>query len=125
MRLAEPITNANGVTLMPAGMRLTPMFISRIKKWNIESLEVLVEEEKPPAAATKPIARPILDPNMTAEQEEFARAIAADVGKRFLNVKNDPLMMELRMIAIRKLIAHGPDGFLGLMRMNAAPEGEG
>lgn len=126
MRLAEPITNSSGVTLMPAGIRLTPMFISRIKKWNIESLDVLVEEERPPASAAKPVVRPTLDSSMSAEQEEFVRSVAAEVSKRFLNVKDDPLMMELRIIAVKKLIAHGPTGFLNRLRRNAAAsEGQG
>lgn len=129
MKLAEPITNASGVTLMPDGIRLTPMFINRLKKWNIESLEVVVERRTGESSTTATVVRPQSTSTkvlgMTAEQEEFARSIAADVSRRFVNVRDNPLMMQLRSVAIRRLVAHGPGGMLNVMRRAAESEEKG
>lgn len=124
MRLAEPITNANGIALMPSGIRLTPMFIARIKKWNIKTLEVIVEEgggKQAPADVTvspteEDAAEAEEDSGFSAEQEEFARSVAGEVAKRFVNVKNNPLMVQLRAVVIRRLVLHGPDGIVNILR---------
>ena len=124
MKLAEAITNANGVTLMPAGIRLTPMFIARIKKWNIESLDVLVEKKAAQAALQNggilPAARPYDDDDeddgMTEEQEAFARSLAIEVSRPFVNVRDNPLMLQLRAAVIRRLVAQGPDNIINVLR---------
>ncbi len=120
MKLAEPVTNSAGITLMPAGIRLTPLFINRLQKWNVEALEVFVEKERESVRSTRvmrnrPASSPTTAIGLTAEQEEFARQVATEVAKRFVNVKENPLMMELRAVAIRRLIAHGKDGPLNRM----------
>lgn len=127
MRLAQAITNSAGVTLMPADIRLTPMFILRLKKWNVETVEVYSERPRhttrisaPAAGAPAGAASAATAPNMTAEQEQFARAIATEVSRWFVNVRDNPLMMMLRLSAIKRLVAHGPHGLLNLMRH---PEG--
>lgn len=128
MKLAEPITNANGVTLMPAGIRLTPMFILRLKKWNIETLEVMVDDVEEPEVADAnetPAAPRQQKSNMTAEQEEFARALAIEVAKWFVNVRDNPLMMNLRALAIRKLVLQGKNGIINLIRRNEKLRAEG
>lgn len=121
MKLAEPITNASGVTLMPAGLRLTPMFIVRLKKWNLESLEVFVESAPRPAGDGQTRVRnatsvAIGSGSLTAEQEEFARGVAIEVYKWFANVKDSPLMMQLRSVVTKRLVAHGPEGMINTMR---------
>ena len=128
MRLAEPITNSSGVALMPSGIRLTPMFIARIKKWNIQSLNVIVENAsgEPAADGMPPAARAAApegeegeedgDTGFSAEQEEFARSVAREVAQRFVNVKQNPLMVQLRAVVIRRLVLHGPDGIVNVMR---------
>lgn len=128
MKLAKPIANANGTTLMPAGIRLTPMFIARIKKWNIESLDVLIdaresrdETETEPARSPKPPRKGASgdeggEPALTEEQLEFARGIAAEVSARFVNARDIPLMMQLRSLVIKRLVQHGPDGVVNVMR---------
>lgn len=134
MKLAEPITNANGTTLMPSGIRLTPMFIARIKKWNIERLAVLVEKQGEEQASGQeaeqngvgPLAAEAEDspndgddgdePALTEEQVEFARGVAAEISARFVNVRDDPLMMQLRAVVIKRLVLHGPDGVVNALR---------
>ena len=129
MKLAEPITNAGGVTLMPTGIRLTPMFIARIRKWNIDALDVLVEKSRPdPAARRAALARKNAEPAPkqqpddsivfapAAGQEEFIRATAGEVSRPFVNVKNNPAMMLLREAVIKGLIAHGKKGVVNILR---------
>lgn len=137
MKLAKPITNANGSTLMPAGIRLTPMFIARIKKWNIESLDVLIDEKESQPEATSESARIKAaaargsgddDEELSEEQLEFARGVAAEVSARFVNVRDNPLMMQLRAVVIKRLVMHGPDGVVNVLRQWQTPppaNGEG
>ena len=131
MKLAEPITNSSGVTLMPAGIRLTPMFIARIKKWNIEALDVIVEKKKDivVAAAADEVAgaKPRKDTKtpetLSAAQEEFARAIVREVSAPFINVRDNEIMMLLRASVIKRLIQHGRKGIVNqLRRPPGAPE---
>ncbi|MDR3077990.1 MAG: hypothetical protein LBV15_04420 [Planctomycetota bacterium] len=120
MRLAEALTDSSGVTLIPGGIRLTPMFISRISKWGLTHLEVRaedVEAEGAPAKATGPVAQNA--GKLPPEMDEFVRAIAEDVSSRFVNVKGNPLMARLRVAAVRGLVAHGKTGWLNLMRQKA------
>lgn len=120
MRLAENITNGAGMTLMPSGVRLTPMFISRLEKWSIASVYVLEEETQAEAPQPRTVAAAAVAmaarPDATQEQQEFARATALAVATWFSNLKEDPLMMQLRNIAIRKLVSDGPDGMLNKLR---------
>lgn len=158
MKLAEPITTPAGITLMPAGIRLTPMFLVRIKKWNVEELDVFIEkpasasthrtaaEQKqsgsesqtahaqsrrekardPQRADTKANAssRPRDTKALSAEEEEFARATAAEVSRAFVNVKQNPIMMQLRVAVIKRLIMHGRDGVVNVLRRASRPSGE-
>lgn len=130
MKLAEPITNASGITLMPAGIRLTPMFIVRLKKWNIDTIEVFLDRPKDKATAnisqprvakstsTSPIA-------LAAAHGEFAREIVEEVNTWFSNVRENPLMMQLRAVAIKRLVAHGRTGMINAMRRPPGSANEG
>jgi hypothetical protein len=128
MKLAEPIINPGGVTLMPAGIRLTPMFILRLKKWNIESLEVFVSETSASSGGdtTRSRRSRTTRAQMTVEQEEFARAVALEVHQWFANVRDNELMTELRNVAVKRLVRHGVGGMLNVMRRDGvvpdAPE---
>lgn len=128
MKLAEAVVNSAGVTLMPAGIRLTPIMINHLKKWGVASLEVLVEKtsvtRKGESGTTKRVAAAGTGVGLTAEQEEFARAIASEVAGWFVNVRENPLMVQLRNVVIRKLIAHGRDGMINVMRRNESPAAE-
>lgn len=122
MRLAEKITNSSGITVIPSGVRLTPLFINRLTKWGIESVDVSVDEttvtEKSVAlkhGTTTNIAINAKTGNNVALQE-FARDITTEITTRFKNVADDELMMRLRSIALKKLIADGPSGKLNRLR---------
>lgn len=128
MKLAEPITNSAGITLMPAGIRLTPMFIIRLKKWNIESVQVLIDapqdkqerqeqpEQPEPRSPTRAVRAATGSNALSAEQETFARSVAEEVARCFVNLKDNPLMMQLRNVAIKRLVLHGQNGMLNVMR---------
>ncbi len=132
MTLAEPITNGSGVTLMPAGIRLTPMFIARIRKWNIDTLDVFTEPRRPdtgvrraPAARKAAEARPDDsgpdkpdggENEVPGEREEFARATAIEISRPFVSVKSNPLMMQLRASVIKRLVLHGKNGTVNVIR---------
>lgn len=131
MKLAEPITNASGITLMPAGIRLTPMFIARIKKWNIGSLDVFVEKKQPDDESARPVQRSGTsirtgrsrngqaaeqEMTLTEEQEQFARSVASEVSRAFVNMRNNPLMMMMRAVTIKRLVMAGPDAAINLLR---------
>ncbi|MDR1518762.1 MAG: hypothetical protein LBU23_01275 [Planctomycetota bacterium] len=113
MRLAEALTDAGGAVLIPAGIRLTPIFVNRIKKWGIKSIAVLTDDsasETAPAAPAVIASAPPPAPIPTPENEEFAGRVADWVSGRFANVGDDPLMTALRDIVVRHLAAHGNDG---------------
>ncbi len=146
MKLAEPITNASGITLMPAGIRLTPMFISRIKKWNIEAIDVLIEKRgdpesralpgagggtrvlRPAAALVRGKTRVIPSGNtLTAEQEEFARTVVKEISPPFSNLRDNDTMMQLRAAVIKKLIQEGRKSIVNKLRQlpqDPPPAGE-
>jgi hypothetical protein len=135
MKLGEPIIGANGVTLMPSGIRLTPMFIARIRKGNIARINVYVD--KRPDDATDVEETPGHDRNesghapagsgggrprhdtavrLSRDQQDFIRSVATEVSRVFVNVMENPLMAQLRAATIKRLVMHGPDGVVNRMR---------
>ncbi len=137
MKLAEPITNAGGTTLMPAGVRLTPMFLARLKKWNIDEVDVFVETLHGDAAGDSPVGadgaprsrhttsirRQRSGEGATAgAQEQFARSVAAEVARVFTNARENPLMMHLRSIVIKRIVAQGPDSSITALRRGPLDE---
>lgn len=125
MKLAENIANASGITLIPVGVRLTPMFISRLEKWGIEAVDILVEEKEAKEEVANPASLALAAmPNASTEQREFMEAITAEVAQTFANVRDNPLMMQLRAVAIKKLVANGPNGCLAAIRMDPDAAGD-
>lgn len=132
MRLAEPIRNSSGVTLMPAGTRLAPMFIDRLKKWYVSEVTVAVEDKSGSTthlrsgSTSTSISGRYPTRTVTSmdgkETDEFSLGIIRDLNRRFANVQDNPLMVILRDIAARKLIALGPDSFLNLVHQIAPDE---
>ncbi len=122
MRLAEKITNSSGITVIPSGVRLTPLFINRLAKWGIESVEISIDEttvtEKSVAlkhGTTTNIAINTKTGN-SVQLQEFVRDITSEITTRFKNLANDELMMRLRSIALKKLVSDGPNGKLNRLR---------
>ncbi len=126
MKLAEPITNSGGITLMPAGIRLTPMFIARIKKWGIEFLDVIPDKKKDSTAATPAptTVRPRTAETITADQEEFARAVVREISGPFVSVRDNETMMLLRASVLKRLIQHGRQGIVNILRRYPAESEE-
>ena len=82
--LAEPLVNPNGQILLPKGAKLSPAVISRFRSWNVEVLEV--EGDDP------------------SEQDREERVKALET--RFEQVVDDPLMAQIKEIALAHLRAH-------------------
>lgn len=122
MRLAEKITNSSGITVIPSGVRLTPLFINRLTKWGIENVEVVVDDTTVTvrSAAFKHGTTTNVAINAkvgsSVALQEFARDINMEVTNRFKNLTDDELMMRLRSIVLKKLIADGPNGKLNRLR---------
>ncbi len=134
MKLAEPIMNAAGITLMPAGIRLTPMFIARIRKWRIDALDIIVDaargeitDENFPRTRSSGKTTVVIsrkrhdrpagdDVPLPESREQFARAVAAEISRTFVNVRNSPLMMQLRAAVIKRLVRDGPDSAVNVLR---------
>ncbi|MCC8107890.1 MAG: hypothetical protein LIQ30_02345 [Planctomycetes bacterium] len=127
MKLAEPITNSGGITLMPAGIRLTPMFIARIKKWGIEFLDVIPDKKKENVAAAEPApttVRPRTAETIAADQEDFARAVVREISGPFVSVRDNETMMLLRASVLKRLIQHGRHGIVNVLRRYPAESDE-
>lgn len=116
MRLTKPVTNASGMVLMPEGVRLTPIFIDRLKKWGVQTLEITSDTE----ASDIPVAAPAVgfaaSPVDDAGRKAFAEELARDVARRFGTVATIPIMAQLRAIVGKQLFEHGPNGMLNRMR---------
>ena len=109
MLLAKPLLDSRGGILLPAGIRLTPIFASRIRKWGIAVIEV---ESHDTRVALSPNDRTIVPPPEAApapepERDPLAEQFVGEVDERFINVADNALMMTLRGIVIRRLLADG------------------
>lgn len=123
MKLIKPVTNASGMVLMPEGIRLTPIFIDRLKKWGVQTVEVMTEKDESPAAPVPQADARASGPTRILEADRgFAQRITGDVAKRFVLCKDYPLMMQLRTIVAKHLFQHGPKGMLNTIRFDSAAE---
>lgn len=127
MKLAKAVANAQGVTLMPAGIRLTPMFIARMQKWGLTELDVMVEEapeavQSEAEAAMQQLAASHAEASQ--EKRDFMRRIATEVAQRFTSVEDSPLMQQCRTMFVKKLIDHGPTGIVNRLRHGSLAAGE-
>ncbi|MDR2391777.1 MAG: hypothetical protein LBE84_08885 [Planctomycetota bacterium] len=118
MRLAKSLLDPGGNTLLPAGIRLTPIFASRIRKWGIAAIEV---ESHDTRAALSPNDRTVVPspeaaPDPGPERNPLAEQIVGEVDERFINVAGDALMMKLRGIVIRRLLTDGGKGVSALVQ---------
>ena len=126
MKLAESIANSAGITLMPVGVRLTPMFIAKLSKWGIEEVDIQVDvEEYIPKAKSHSTNTGITAlSNTSAEQREFVESVSIDIAETFANAADNPLMLQLRRIVLKKRVADGPNGLLASFRQKAVSGSE-
>lgn len=76
MRLAEPVTNKNGLILINEGTELTETIIEKLKNMNLQSLRIKGES----------------GPSNTKEE------MLAALDERFKRVKSKPLMITIKNI---------------------------
>ena len=101
MTLAEPISDRTGRVIVAAGMKLSPVVISRLGKWNVASITVDVEE-----AAGAPA------PGSAAGEEAPVGTETAEISARmarlecvFARAGENPVMVALHELARKHLAA--------------------
>ncbi len=115
MLLGQEILDAKGRVVVQNGARLTPMYIKRLEKWGVD--EVLIEEEEATSGETvekRPSEGKSLLENASSEDREFMRRVALAAQERFSNIKDNPVMDELKRLAIRHLVMSGRGAVPGL-----------
>ncbi|MDR1533522.1 MAG: hypothetical protein LBU64_00255 [Planctomycetota bacterium] len=117
MKLAEPLVNSEGTILMPAGIRMTPIFVNRLKKWGFGSIKVEVEND---SASVSPgggaIEAESYRNTMTPEEIRFADYVRAEMSSRFQNMVDNPVMSSLCGVVTRLIINNGSKGVLNSLR---------
>ncbi len=113
MIVAQTILDNAGRTILQEGGRLTPLIISRLEKWGVTTVVIKTDDSgvmaKPQAAAAA------VDAASASEADrEFMRQVAEAAIERFRNVENDPLMLELRKLAVAHLVRNGRGAVPGL-----------
>jgi hypothetical protein len=108
MILAQAVDDDHGRTIMPQGARLTPMHIKRLQKWGLESVLVAEDEAGDPESSSVVAAQEVIE-SASGEERESMRRIAEEVQQRFRDADDDPVMAELKRLAVRHLVLHGRD----------------
>lgn len=107
MILAQPINDQNGRTIMPEGARLTPMHLKRLEKWGVDAVAIHADESTGQPESEEKIAARESIQQASAEDKEFMRKVAVEVMERFQNVGENPVMAELKRLAVRHLVTRG------------------
>lgn len=114
MVLAQPITDAQGRTIMAEGSRLTPVHINRLGRWGVQELHVLDDAEAEGAAADGIAdgggegAQTDDDSSPSVQiDEDFMREKAAEFKQRFTAVEDNPLMDDLKKTAFKGVVLAG------------------
>ena len=99
MTLAEPISDRAGRVIVAAGMKLSPVVISRLGKWNVEAVTVEVEETS--------VHRPVGGGESAPAGEETAEISArmARLECVFARAGENPVMVALHELARKHLAA--------------------
>ena len=84
MVVTEKVVNDKGMVLLPPGTVLTEALISRLQKWNVQS--VSIKGDGPPAEAAPEGAQKI---------SALDDALLEKLNKKFHSVLGDPLMKTL------------------------------
>ncbi len=113
MVLAQPILDDKGRTIMQEGARLTPMAIRRLEKWGIEAVRVASGEDANPPSSRRASGQTALQ-EASPEDRDRMRSVAAAVQERFQNVADDPIMDDLKRLAVRHLVLHAQESVPGI-----------
>lgn len=123
MILNKDLTDGEGKPLLPKGTRLTPLYINRLSKWAITSITIADESESAEEAqAVAAIEEPFMreTSRIGVDIMAFQRALAVELSARFAKHENNPLMMRIKVCALRKLLECGMGGIRGVMYPDAA-----
>jgi len=113
MVVAQTILDNAGRTILQEGGRLTPMIISRLEKWGVTT--VVIKTDESGSMSQLQVAGPPTAVGENSEAErEFMRKVAEQAIERFRNVENDPLMLDLRKLAVAHLVRNGRGAVPGL-----------
>jgi len=113
MIVAQSLLDNAGRTILQEGGRLTPMIIGRLEKWGITAVTIRGDDTaEMPKAAASPGAT--LLENATADDREFMRGVAMGVQERFQNVDGNPVMDDLKRIALQQIVLKGRGVIPGL-----------
>jgi len=106
MTLAEPISDRTGRVIVAAGMKLSPVVISRLGKWNVASVTVEVEETSVHAPVGGGEAAGAADgaaPSTSESAEISERMIRLE--HVFARAGENPVMVALHELARKHLAA--------------------
>ncbi len=90
MKLAKPVVNENGVVLIGAGIELTEGIINTLERKEID--RVVVE------------GSPLGDTGKAPEER------IDELNTRFRNVSDDPVMMHIKELFVRRILRKAEDG---------------
>ena len=113
MVLAQPILDDKGRTIMQEGARLTPMSIRRLEKWGIDAVSVASGEDASPPSSRRASGQAALQ-EASPEDRDRMRSVASAVQERFQNVADDPIMDDLKRLAVRHLVLHAGESVPGI-----------
>lgn len=120
MLLVQAILDDKGRTIVPAEARLTPAHVKRLERWGIQ--EIVIDQEsntsvinRADASARKEAAATSAT---TEEAREKMRCVAEAVQSRFQNISDNPLMDELKRLAVRHLVMNSEKGQIPGIRLD-------
>jgi hypothetical protein len=112
MTLGQNVLDKEGRVIIAQSTRLTPMLLSRLAKWNIMEIYVPKEEIDGGSPRMAELPKPALrqtailaNLNLSGEEKlSLIGKIADEMDNRFFNVKDQPLMSDLRDAAEKWLL---------------------
>jgi hypothetical protein len=93
MILAQPITNFQGVLLLPQGTKLTERHINLMKSWGVTGAEIEGESRKETS-------------ELGSLDERQQKLLEERIKRRFPQEAPDPVNAELKRLAVKVMIAN-------------------
>lgn len=114
MLLGQPILDDKGRTIVPAGSRLTPAHIKRLDRWGIDHITITDEDSETALSRIReeeglPPEKPEIE-QPSGEDRDKMRRIAEAIQERFSDIKDNPLMEKLKLMAVRHLVVESKEG---------------